>query len=154
MTSAIARPPNTGTRCALARAQPACRRLPSPDDATRYAIAARGLTKSFKAGTQKVEVLRGIDLLIEPGEIALVMGPSGSGKSTLLAAVSGLLRPDEGTVTALGEDLWKPAQGQDRQVPAGELRLHLPGLQPVPGADRAAAGRAGAAVHEDAARRR
>jgi putative ABC transport system ATP-binding protein len=78
-----------------------------PEDATRYAIAARGLTKSFKAGTQKVEVLRGIDLLIEPGEIALVMGPSGSGKSTLLAAVSGLLRPDTGTVTALGEDLWK-----------------------------------------------
>jgi putative ABC transport system ATP-binding protein len=35
------------------------------------------------------------------------MGPSGSGKSTLLAAVSGLLRPDTGTVTALGQDLWK-----------------------------------------------
>jgi putative ABC transport system ATP-binding protein len=78
-----------------------------PEDATRYAIAARGLTKSFKAGSQKVHVLKGIDLLIEPGEIALVMGPSGSGKSTLLAAVSGLLRPDGGVVTALGENLWR-----------------------------------------------
>ena len=77
------------------------------DDATRYALAARGLKKSFKSGSQKVEVLKGIDLLIEPGEIALVMGPSGSGKSTLLAAVSGLLRPDEGSVTALGKNLWK-----------------------------------------------
>jgi len=78
-----------------------------PEDATKYAIAARGITKSFKAGTQKVDVLKGIDLLIEPGEIALVMGPSGSGKSTLLAAVSGLLRPDGGVVTTLGQDLWK-----------------------------------------------
>jgi ABC-type glutathione transport system ATPase component len=49
------------------------------DDATRYALAARGLRKSFRSGSQKVEILKGIDLLIEPGEIALVMGPSGSG---------------------------------------------------------------------------
>jgi putative ABC transport system ATP-binding protein len=77
------------------------------DDATRYALAARGLRKSFRSGSQKVEILKGIDLLIEPGEIALVMGPSGSGKSTLLAAVSGLLRPDEGVVTALGKNIWK-----------------------------------------------
>ncbi len=76
------------------------------DDAVRYAIAARGLTKSFGAGAHKVQILKDIDLLIEPGEIALVMGPSGSGKSTLLAAVSGLLRPDGGSVTALGQSIW------------------------------------------------
>jgi putative ABC transport system ATP-binding protein len=78
-----------------------------PDDATRYAIAARGLTKSFKSGSDRVQILKGIDLLIEPGEMVLVMGPSGSGKSTLLAAVSGLLRPDGGIVTAMGTDIWK-----------------------------------------------
>ncbi|HVY87313.1 MAG TPA: ABC transporter ATP-binding protein [Hyphomonadaceae bacterium] len=72
-----------------------------------WAIEARGIVKSFKSGQMKVEVLKGIDLLIEPGEIALVMGPSGSGKSTLLAAVSGLLRPDEGKVVSLGQDIWK-----------------------------------------------
>ena len=76
-------------------------------DTKKWALEARGLKKSFKAGAQKVEVLKNIDLLIEPGEIALVMGPSGSGKSTLLAAVSGLLRPDEGSVTALGQSIWK-----------------------------------------------
>jgi putative ABC transport system ATP-binding protein len=91
---------------APSQAQPQLEPKAHPEDATRYAIAARGLTKSFRAGAQKVEVLRGLDLLIEPGEIALVMGPSGSGKSTLLAAVSGLLRPDGGTVTTLGQDLW------------------------------------------------
>jgi putative ABC transport system ATP-binding protein len=36
----------------------------------------------------------------------MVMGPSGSGKSTLVAALSGLLKPDEGRVMAMGEDLW------------------------------------------------
>jgi putative ABC transport system ATP-binding protein len=81
-------------------------------DGKTYAIEARGLVKSFKSGQQKVQVLKGIDLLIEPGEIALVMGPSGSGKSTLLAAVSGLLRPDEGKVIALGKDLWAMPKGK------------------------------------------
>jgi putative ABC transport system ATP-binding protein len=83
-----------------------------PEDAARYAIAARGLTKSFRSGSSRVQVLKGIDLLVEPGEIALVMGPSGSGKSTLLAAVSGLLRPNGGVVTALGEDLWNQSKGK------------------------------------------
>jgi len=40
------------------------------------------------------------------------MGPSGSGKSTLIAALSGLLKPDEGTVNALGEDLWARNAGK------------------------------------------
>ena len=84
-------------------------------EARRYAIEARGLRKGFKSGQMVVEVLKGIDLLVEPGEMALVMGPSGSGKSTLLAAVSGLLRPDEGSVVALGENIWeKPRKAIDR----------------------------------------
>lgn len=85
---------------------PAASNVDTSADATRYAIAARGIEKGFKSGAMKVQVLKGVDLLIEPGEIALVMGPSGSGKSTLLATVSGLLRPDAGAVTALGQSLW------------------------------------------------
>ena len=80
-----------------------------------WAIEARGITKSFKAGQMKVEVLKGIDLLIAPGEIVLVMGPSGSGKSTLLAAVSGLMKPDGGSVVALDQNIWKmPRKKIDR----------------------------------------
>jgi len=41
-----------------------------------------------------------------------VMGPSGSGKSTLIAALSGLMKPDEGEVLALGENLWKKKRGK------------------------------------------
>jgi putative ABC transport system ATP-binding protein len=76
------------------------------------AITACGLEKSFKTGKIKNLVLRGVDLEVAEGEIALVMGPSGSGKSTLLAAISGLLKPDEGKVTALGEDLWSLGNGK------------------------------------------
>ena len=89
---------------------------PRPEEAgKRWAIEARGIKKSFKAGQVMVDVLKGIDLLIEPGEIVLVMGPSGSGKSTLLAAVSGLMKPDSGSVIALEQNIWRmPRRKIDR----------------------------------------
>lgn len=79
------------------------------------ALQATGLRKSFKTGRTRIEVLRGVDFEALHGELTLVMGPSGSGKSTLVAALSGLLRPDEGEVTALGQALWSlPAGRIDR----------------------------------------
>jgi putative ABC transport system ATP-binding protein len=76
------------------------------------AISAEGLTKRFKTGRTFVAVLRDVDFEAEAGHVTMVMGPSGSGKSTLIAALSGLLKPDEGKVCALGEDLWsrRPAR--------------------------------------------
>jgi putative ABC transport system ATP-binding protein len=70
------------------------------------AVSATGLVKRFKAGRAQVEVLKGVDFDARHGDVTMVMGPSGSGKSTLVAALSGLLRPDAGQVTALREDLW------------------------------------------------
>ena len=79
---------------------------------SRLALEARGLVKGFKSGRSKVEVLKRVDFQAYHGELSLVMGPSGSGKSTLMACMSGLLRPDEGKVTALGQDLWKLPDGK------------------------------------------
>jgi len=78
-------------------------------------VIAEGLTKRFKTGRNHVTVLNAVDFEARPGEVTMVMGPSGSGKSTLIATLSGLMRPDEGKVSALGEDLWsKRASRIDR----------------------------------------
>ena len=58
-----------------------------------------GVSKSF--GEQ--EVLRDVDLVVEPGEIFVIMGPSGSGKSVLLKHVIGLETPDAGEVLVDGK---------------------------------------------------
>ncbi len=57
-----------------------------------------GVSKSFTTPTETTAVLSGVDLTIQPGEKASLIGPSGSGKSTLLSLIGGLLRPDTGTV--------------------------------------------------------
>jgi len=78
----------------------------------KRALEARGLTKAFKTGRSSIEVLKRVDFDALHGELTMVMGPSGSGKSTLVAALSGLLRPDVGEVTALDQNLWKLSPGR------------------------------------------
>jgi putative ABC transport system ATP-binding protein len=75
------------------------------------AIEAHGLFKRFKTGRTHIEVLKRVDFECLHGEVTMVMGPSGSGKSTLVATLSGLLKPDEGRVSALGENLWSKSRG-------------------------------------------
>jgi putative ABC transport system ATP-binding protein len=76
------------------------------------AIAAHGLTKRFKTGRTYIEVLKAVDFDARHGDVTMVMGPSGSGKSTLVACLSGLLKPDAGSVSAMGEDLWSYRPGK------------------------------------------
>ncbi|HYG62944.1 MAG TPA: ABC transporter ATP-binding protein [Thermoanaerobaculia bacterium] len=68
-------------------------------------VRSIGLTKTYQDGVRRVEVLKGIDMTIEPGEMVAVVGPSGSGKSTLLHLLGGLDRADAGSVEIGGQTL-------------------------------------------------
>jgi putative ABC transport system ATP-binding protein len=74
---------------------------PSADDI----IALAGVNLSLGRGAARVHILRDIDLHIGRGEAVGMLGPSGSGKSTLLMVMTGLERPDSGSVMVAGEDL-------------------------------------------------
>ncbi|MEO7837298.1 MAG: ABC transporter ATP-binding protein [Acidimicrobiales bacterium] len=60
------------------------------------------VSKAYRSAGGTAVVLTDVDLTIQPGEKVSLMGPSGSGKSTLLSLISGLLRPDTGTVEVDG----------------------------------------------------
>ncbi|KIH84193.1 ABC transporter ATP-binding protein [Pseudomonas batumici] len=79
--------------------------MSNPPSATPISLQARGISKSFTSGRVVSTVLHNITLDIRPGELTLISGPSGCGKSTLLAILSGLQAPDQGGVTALGQNL-------------------------------------------------
>ena len=66
-------------------------------------VAVQGVSKSFARGSERIEVLDGVDLDVPAGEFLALMGPSGSGKSTLLNLIGGLDRPDAGTVAVAGD---------------------------------------------------
>ena len=62
------------------------------------------VVRTYRAGENAVDVLKGVDLELSRGELVGLVGPSGSGKSTLLHTAGLLERPDEGTVLLDGED--------------------------------------------------
>ncbi len=71
------------------------------------AIAAAGLTKSFGEGDARMTAVNHVDFTAGFGEMVFIVGPSGSGKTTFLSMISGILRPDAGTVRVNGVDIWK-----------------------------------------------
>ncbi|MBK7974321.1 MAG: ATP-binding cassette domain-containing protein [Deltaproteobacteria bacterium] len=75
-------------------------------------LEAVDVTKVFAEGRERVEVLKGVSLAIEPGEIVALEGPSGSGKTTLLSILGCILTPTSGTVVVDGEvvDAARPAR--------------------------------------------
>lgn len=68
-------------------------------------IEAKKITKFYGSGESRFQVLKEINLKIEEGDFALILGASGSGKSTLLNTISGLERPDSGNIFYDKEDI-------------------------------------------------
>lgn len=79
----------------------------SNDQELKPSILVKNVKRSYGSGKVINHVLKGNTFDLFPGKLTLIMGPSGSGKSTLLSVISGLLRPDSGSVCANGTDLWK-----------------------------------------------
>lgn len=70
-------------------------------------LVARDLQRSFRIGSRRIEVLRGISLDVNEGEAVFLCGASGAGKTTLLYTLAGLERPESGTVEFEGRRLYE-----------------------------------------------
>ncbi|NLN19928.1 MAG: ABC transporter ATP-binding protein [Firmicutes bacterium] len=81
-------------------------------------VELKGVEKTYTQGEIEVPALRGIDLVVNPGEFTTVFGPSGSGKTTLLNVIGCLDKPTRGTVTFDGVNLG----GLDKKGLAGIRR--------------------------------
>jgi len=69
-------------------------------------LSARGLRQTYELGSERLEVLRGVDLDVAKGEVVFLRGASGAGKSTLLYILAGLEHPRAGSVSFEGEQLF------------------------------------------------
>lgn len=87
------------------------------------AIHATDIQKWFGEGNARTVALRGVSLEAHFGEMLYIVGPSGSGKTTMLSILSGVLRPDKGTISVEGTDIWSLSPDQ-----LAELRLHKIGF--------------------------
>ena len=79
-------------------------------------LSARNIHRSFKIGSRKVDVLRGVNLDINKGESVFLCGASGAGKTTLLYTLAGLERPESGEVTFEDHKLYSGGAGKDAKI--------------------------------------
>jgi lipoprotein-releasing system ATP-binding protein len=84
-------------------------------------LTIRGLRRTYVTGDKKLEVLKGVDLDVRPGEVVGLIGPSGSGKSSLLHAAGLLEHPDGGRIVVCGQDCTDLAERERTRVRLGQL---------------------------------
>ena len=86
-------------------------------------LECRNVARRFREGESTLEVLKGVDLVVQPSERVAIIGASGSGKSTLLQILGGLDDPNDGTVLVGGE----PMHGKSEKA-KGDLRNRFVGF--------------------------
>lgn len=69
-------------------------------------LVVKNIKKRFLVGKREVNVLKGVNLEIDPGDFIIIIGPSGSGKTTLLNTILGLEKPDEGEIIISGKNIY------------------------------------------------
>jgi putative ABC transport system ATP-binding protein len=89
----------------------------------KAAVRATGLVKWFGEGDAKTYAVRDASFESYFGEMLYIVGPSGSGKTTLLSMISGILRPDAGSVTVEDREIWNMSNDQ-----IADFRLHTIGF--------------------------
>ena len=101
-------------------------------------VHASGLHKEFRRGSERIDVLQGVDLEIPAGDFLALMGPSGSGKTTLLNLLGGLDSPTSGTITIAGQRIDQMSSGQLARWRASNIGFvfQLYNLLPVLTAER------------------
>lgn len=70
-------------------------------------IELKGLTKTYSVSGKTIKAVQPLDLVIQQGVFVSIVGHSGSGKSTFLSLIGGIARPDAGTVSIDGENIWE-----------------------------------------------
>jgi putative ABC transport system ATP-binding protein len=70
------------------------------------AIEISGLTKRYGVGDAAVDALKGVDMVVQPGEVVGLIGPSGSGKSTLLKCLGAVIEPTSGRMALAGATIY------------------------------------------------
>jgi putative ABC transport system ATP-binding protein len=75
-------------------------------------VRVQDVRKEYRRGSERIDVLQGINLEIPSGDFLALMGPSGSGKTTLLNLIGGLDRPTSGVVEVAGEPISRLSDGQ------------------------------------------
>ncbi len=84
-------------------------------------LALEAVCKSYRQGEARVDVLKGVDLALAPGEVVALTAPSGAGKTTLLQIAGLLDRPDAGKVSLAGQDAGRLDDGGRSRLRAAAL---------------------------------
>ncbi|MFJ5768964.1 ABC transporter ATP-binding protein [Psychrobacillus sp. NPDC093180] len=95
-------------------------------------IELRDVRKYYRSGSGKAEILRGVNLRVEPGEYVAIMGKSGSGKSTMLNLLGTLDLLDSGTYELVGKSVHKMSRGRRARLRNEEIGFVFQHFQLIP----------------------